>query len=290
MEGRDPRQLKVAAPRFRAVLAAAVLVGGLSAAALVTAAGALLAAVPAAASTTAALRAFLVSGGWLWVPCWGGAVGALAAVRRAPRRPGRMIAFTTAVLLGCVPLVARPVVGERPERAPRTRMEKVRAIRRASYGAPAQVASLIPLSHDADADVREQCALALGRNTIVTDIEHPAVTRPSRYGGSPVRAALRTRLIELVRADSVVAVRAEAARALWNAPRAFGAVPEAAETLAAILDRAPRTAAPERLAWLALDAAAGRTYPALTSAVVRFAAATPDTALAAAAHRALHAP
>src|SRR5262249_29535072 len=69
-----------------------------------------------------------------------------------------------------------------------------------------------------------------------------------------------------VRGDQVEEVRAEAAHALWNAPRCFGTQTAAAETLASILDRAPLRSARERSAWLALDAPAGPPHPALRAA------------------------
>ncbi|HET7224661.1 MAG TPA: hypothetical protein VFK69_03015, partial [Candidatus Eisenbacteria bacterium] len=211
----------------------------------------------------------------------------LAALPWASGARQRAQAFALAVVLASLPLVARPVVPPRPEAAPpRTRLAKVRAIRRWSYESPASLARVIGMSRDPDPDIREQAALAMGLNVIVTDIEHPAITRPSRYADHPLRVVLRTRLIELVRGDPSLAVRAEAARALWNAPHAFGAVPEAADTLAAVLDRTATTAGPERLAWLALDAAAGAPDAHLEAAAARFARTTPDSALASAARRA----
>jgi len=74
-------------------------------------------------------------------------------------------------------------------------------------------------------------------------------------------------------------VRAEAARALWKAPVTFGTSAAAAETLAAILDRAADPGRPERLAWLALDAACGVPNDRLRRAAGRFASATSDTEL-----------
>lgn len=270
-------------------LAGAVLGGALLALAAVTAAGYLLAALPVATSGrgVAALRGFLAAGGWLWVPCWGAAGGALACLRSTRHTRERLGPFALAVALASLPLIARPVVPDAPgEPPPRTRMAKVRAIRRWSYQSPAALANVIALSSDRDADVREQAALALGVNVVVTDIEHPAATRPSRYARDPMRAALRARLVALMRGDSVEAVRAEAARGLWNAPLAFGRAPEAADTLAAVLGRVSGAHGPERLAWLALDAAAGPPDARLEAAALDFARATPDTALAAAARRA----
>ena len=154
----------------------------------------------------------------------------------------------------------------------------MRAVLRWSYRTPETVSRILPLSRDPDPRVREQAVLALGVNLIVTDIERSSPVRPARYLDEPVRAALGARLRECLR-DSVEVVRAEAARALWKAPRTFGVEPAAAETLAAILDRANRPGALERLSWLALDAAAGAPQPALKAAAARFAAATPDSAL-----------
>ena len=87
-------------------------------------------------------------------------------------------------------------------------------------------------------------------------------------------------------ADPVESVRAQAARALWKAPSTFGREPAAAETLAAILDRALEPRALERLTWLALDGAAGPRHPALERAAARFAAATADPELRRAARAA----
>jgi hypothetical protein len=115
-------------------------------------------------------------------------------------------------------------------------------------------------------------------NLIVQDIQGSAVTRPSRFAAHPLRDSLRTRLVECLE-DPVESVRAEAARGLWKAPVAFGAVPAAAETLAAMLDRAADPSRPERLVWLALDAAAGAPNASLQAAAARFAASTDDEEL-----------
>src|SRR5258708_7387057 len=72
---------------------------------------------------------------------------------------------------------------------------------------------------------------------------------PARFATLPLRDSLRLGLCELL-VDPAPSVRAEAARALWKAPRAFGPVPAAAESLAAVLDRArggPTAEVPERL-------------------------------------------
>jgi len=172
-----------------------------------------------------------------------------------------------------------------PASAPGSPSAKARAIRKWSFESPEAVARILPLSRDPDPRVRELAVLALGVNLVVADLGRATPEAPSAYATSPLRDSLRARLLETLR-DSVEGVRAEAARALWKAPAAFGAHPEAADTLAAVLDRALRPEAPERLAWLALDAAAGAPYPALKHAAARFGAQTPDTALARAARRA----
>jgi hypothetical protein len=159
---------------------------------------------------------------------------------------------------------------------------KSTAIRRGAYSSLAGVRGILALGADPSALIREQAALALGVNLVVSDIEHAGPEHASRYASLALRDSLRDGLMVLLR-DSVEAVRAEAARALWKAPRTFGTVPAAAETLAAVLDRAGRPGVPERLAWLALDAAAGAAHPGLRGAAARFAASTPDSALGRAA-------
>ena len=265
-------------PAYLARLSSAVLAGGLLFALGSACAGFLLVALrqPAAAG---ALRGFLAAGGWLWLPLWGGAAGALASLRSATTLARRAGTLALAVALAALPLIARPIVsepsgGERPRGA----RAKSLAILRWSYRSPATVARILELSHDPDPMVREQAVLALGVNLIVTDIEHATAGRPARYADHPLRARLRARLRAAL-ADPVEAVRAEAARALWKAPRAFGRDTAAAETLAALLDRASRGGAAGRPAWLALDAAAGEPNAKLIAAAARFGAATPDTAL-----------
>jgi hypothetical protein len=253
-------------------------------------AGAVLAAVAAAAAgfammaakdTHAAVvyRSFLAAGGWLWLPLWGAALAALRAIGWAPGARERWMTFGLATLLGMLPLLLRPAVGEMPRRPPENARAKTRAILKWSYGSPGTVAQILPLSRDPNPLVREQAVLALGINLIVTDIEHPTATRPSRYSLHPLRDSLRIRLLDALCCDSVESVRAEAARALWKAPTTFGRQPAAAETLAAVLGRALRPAAVERLAWLALDATAGAPDSKLRSAAEAFAKATPDTEL-----------
>jgi len=138
---------------------------------------------------------------------------------------------------------------------------------------------VLDLSRDPDPRVREQAVLALGVNLIVDDIQRATERQPSRFAAHPLRARLRDRLLEALARDSVESIRAEAARALWKAPRAFGAQPAAAETLAAVLDRAGQEGSLERLAWLALDAAAGPPSVPLKAAARRLAARTPDPEL-----------
>ena len=187
--------------------------------------------------------------------------------------------------MALVLLIVIPTPPPRPASSPRSAAAKARSIRRWSFETPASVARILPLSRDPDPRVRELAVLALGVNLVVADLGRATPDAPSAYAVSPLRDSLRGRLLETLR-DPVEGVRAEAARALWKAPAAFGTHPEAAETLAAVLDRAERPAAPERLAWLALDAAAGAPHPALKRAAGRFAALTGDTALARAARRA----
>ena len=92
-----------------------------------------------------------------------------------------------------------------------------------------------------DPIVRQQAALALGVNLIVTGIERATPEHPSPYVGLPLRDSLRVRLLAAL-VDPVEDVRAEAARALWKAPRTFGTQPAAAETV--IEARAALCAAP----------------------------------------------
>jgi len=241
-----------------------------------------------------AYRAWLAAGGWLWIPLWGAAAGALATVREAQTGSQRVACVTVAAAIALAPLALRPVVPEpmaRIER-PRDARAKQSAFRRWAYRDPAAVANILPYAADPDPVVREQAVLALGVNLIVTDIEHATETRPARFLASPLRDSLAARL-EVALHDPVEAVRIEAARALWNAPRALGSHPAAAETLAAALDRAastrptPRADAPSsRIVWLALDAAAGVPDSALKAAAARFAEATDDSALRRAARQA----
>jgi hypothetical protein len=234
-------------------------------------------------------RAFLAEGGWLWVPLWGAALGGFRAAAWATTTRRCAATLAAAAVLGALPFALRPAIGPAAA-APTTPRAKSRAILKWSYRSPATVAQILELSHDPNDRVREQAILALGVNLIVTDIENASPNRPARFLEHPLRVRLRDRLLEAMRMDSVEAVRTEAARALWKSPLTFGTQPAAAETLAAVLDRALRPDAYERLTWLALDAAAGAPDERLKQAAARFAAATPDTELAAVARMAAGTP
>ncbi len=258
------------------------MAGAVLASIVVVAAGYLLRAAGAAAPAEA-LRGFLAAGGWVRIPLWGAALGALAASRWARGRNARIGTLLLSLALAALSLVLHPEVQEwRPVERPRSARAKASAIRRWAYRSPATVANIFPYSRDPDPVVREQAVLALGINLIVSSLEHASATRPARFLDHPLRDSLRIRLLAALE-DPAEGVRAEAARALVRAPRSFGPQPAAAETLAAVLGRALRPQAVERLAWLALDAAAGSSDSALKAAAARFAAATPDTALARAA-------
>jgi hypothetical protein len=225
-------------------------------------------------------RVWLAAGGWTWLPLFGAALGAWTAARRMPAGGPRLRTRALALALALLPAVWRAAVPEGGEDAiPDSREGKIRVIRRLSYRSTETVARLLPLSRDADPIVRARATLALGVNRIVTDIEHDRPGFPSRHAAHPLRDSLRLRLLEALR-DPEEEVRIEAARALWKAPRTFGAQPSAAETLAHALDRYGARPTPGRLAWLALDAAAGAPDSTLRAATRRFAAATPDTVLA----------
>lgn len=259
-------------PGFRGRLLGATLAGGLT--------GGL----AAIALALGGGRAWLARGGW-WLAIFAGAsVGAFAASRWAANRGER----TGALLVGAALLLA--AVGIRVEspaeqaQVPRGARATARALLRWSYESPRAVARILPYARDPNPTVREQAVLALGVNRVVSDLE-----RSPADGKSPLTAQLRDSLraaLLTALVDSVETVRAQAGRALWKAPRAFGAQPAAAETLAAILVRALAPGATERLAWLALDAAAGAPHPALKSAAARVAMTTADSDLARAARRA----
>jgi hypothetical protein len=218
---------------------------------------------------------------------WGAALGAWTAARAAPSPRARNLRRVLALVLAVLPFVWRPAVPDPAEGTlPPTAAGRIQAVRRFSYRSPETVARLLPLSRDADAAVRARATLALGVNLIVSDIENDRAGFPSRHASHPLRDSLRLRLIDAL-SDPVEEVRIEAARALWNAPRAFGTQPAAAETLSLLLLRRASLKAPGRLAWLALDAAAGVPDSGLRAAAAVFAASTRDTALARAAHAAL---
>jgi hypothetical protein len=234
---------------------------------------------PATAPPALAFVRFVFDGGWLAFPLVGAGIAATLAARWRTG-PARARALALGVVLLLLPLVARPAITALDgTRAPRSTREKFTAIRRWSYHTPRTAARILDLAHDPRGEVREEVALALGRNLLVDDVERANPVRPARWPQHPVRTAMRAQLQAMLAGDSLVSVRAEAARALWNAPRAYGPQPAAAETLAAVLDRAARPGALERLTWLALDAAAGPPDSGLRAAAARFAAATPDTQL-----------
>lgn len=253
------------------------MVGGLFAAAALGAVLALLERTGIAPGPAAAYRDFLAGGGWLKVPMWASAVAAVLAFPHARNWPQRLLTVWFMFEFGAMPFLTGHGDAKEPPQAATARM-KTRAILKWSFRSPTTVSHVLAMSHDPDPTVREQAVLALGVNLIVKDVQNSAVTRPSRYADHPLRDSLRMRLVECLD-DPVETVRGEAARALWNAPVAFGTVPAAAETLAAMLDRAHDPRRPERLAWLALDAAAGASHPGLKRAAERFATSTDDEEL-----------
>jgi hypothetical protein len=225
----------------------------------------------------------LTPSGWIGLPLLGAGLGALLALGWVtPGRPAlRLLLVALPLLVGGALLVARPPSATPAASAarPGSPRAKARAILKASFRSPATVATILPYAGDRDPVVRQQAVLALGVNLVVAGIEHETSEHPSPFARLPLRDSLRVRLLAAL-GDPVEDVRAEAARALWKAPRTFGAQPAAAETLAAVLDRALLPGSVERLTWLALDAAAGRPDPGLRAAAARFAAATPDPELA----------
>jgi hypothetical protein len=248
-----------------------------------------------AREAAAGLREFLNAGGWIRLPLWGATLGALRALGWVRGPGGRSLAL--GIAFGCLVLAAlpRPDVREgrpggavgnvrmstRSARGPDRASARAAAIRRWAYRSPDGVRHILALGHDPDPVVREQVALALGVNLIVSDLEHAGPDRPARHAALPLRDSVRAGLLGLM-LDPSEAVRAEAARALWKAPAAFGSVPAAAETLAAVLGRAGGEGParpPERLAWLALDAAAGAPHAGLKRAAAVFAATTTDSEL-----------
>jgi hypothetical protein len=225
-------------------------------------------------------RGFLVLGGWILLPCWGAALGAAYAAQRAARGRERVVALVLALVLAALPVAFHPVVpAEPPARMPATTEAKVRAIRRWSFESADGVQRIVALSRDPDVEVRQQAALALGENLVVADLEADSVAHGSRFAHDPLRDSIRTRLAELTAADPVEAIRIEAAHALWRSPRAFGRVAPAAETLAAVLDRARGGESPSRSLALALEAAAVEPDSSLKQAARRLAARATDPEL-----------
>jgi hypothetical protein len=235
------------------------------------------------------LEPFLRPTGWIAAPLFGGALGAIAAWPLAEAFRHRAWVVVLALVLAALGALALGLpagsapVGSRP---PQSRGAIARSILKWSYRSPATVALILPYARHADATVREQAVLALGDNLIVRDLERASERWPAKYAQHPLRGRLEAALLAALE-DSSAAVRAEAARALWNAPKAFGVHRPAAETLAAVLDRAADPKIVERLAWLALDGAAGPPDEGLRAAVARFAQATPDSDLARAAREVL---
>ncbi|HTK31411.1 MAG TPA: hypothetical protein VL332_05560 [Candidatus Saccharimonadaceae bacterium] len=278
MEIRDevggPRRLAVP---FPARLGGAALTGALLAALLMVAAGWAMhfAHLDHAAS---AFAAYLARGGWVWIPLWGAAADVAAAWRDAKRPAHRVAVVALAAVLALLPLAWRPVVVDFAERVehPSTPRDKATAILRWAYRDPSSVARILPYASDADPIVREQAVLALGRNWVTSAIENRSDAHADQLLASPIRDSLRMRLLAAL-TDPVLDVRVEAARALWLAPRTFGAWPAAAETLAVALDHQTSLAPAGRAAWLALDASAGPADSSLRAAVVRFAQAARDT-------------
>jgi 4-amino-4-deoxy-L-arabinose transferase-like glycosyltransferase len=231
--------------------------------------------------------AWLTPIGWMAAPLLGAAVALLlAAVRLTPAaRVGPIGVATLLALSAAAVVLLQTPLSSLESRRPQSPQAIARSILRWAYRSPATVAQILPYSTHPNPVVREQAVLALGVNMIVTDMERVGGSLPSRYAHHPLRDSLRARLLAAL-SDSSEAVRAEAARALWKAPRTFGPQPEAAETLAAVLDRVRTRGSVERLAWLALDAAAGARDSGLKAAAGRLAAATMDSDLRRAAVRA----
>jgi len=262
---------------FPARLGGAALTGALLAALLMVAAGWALrfARLEHAASVFAA---YLARGGWVWIPLWGAAADVAAAWRDAKRPAHRVAVVAVAAVLALIPIAWRPRVVEFAERAdqPATARAKATAILRAAYRDPASVARILPYAADPDSVVREQAVLALGRNWVTSAIENRSDIHADQLLASPIRDSLRVRLFAALD-DPVADVRVEAARALWNAPRTFGARPAAAETLVVALDREAQREPAGRATFLALDAAAGPPDSALRAAAERFATVARDT-------------
>ncbi|TMQ72560.1 MAG: hypothetical protein E6K81_07000 [Candidatus Eisenbacteria bacterium] len=277
----DPDPAPVAparGPRPPSPLTGAVLSGALLLPLLAVALAALLGRPGPWAQATlleALLARALSPTGWAGLPLLGAGLGALVAARGrvSPARVARALALGLALDLAGILVLARAAPALDPNRS-------------AARGARAKAQEILRASFRSPEAVREQAVLALGVNLVVAGVEHATPERPSRMATLPLRDSLRVRLLAAL-TDRAEGVRAEAARALWKAPKSFGPHPEAAETLAAFLDRAGYPQAVERFAWLALDAAAGAKDPRLRAAAARFAATTPDSDLARAARLAV---
>ena len=220
------------------------------------------------------------------------AAAGLALLRGVPwaHSTGARLAVVTAGVATLV-LAARIPIAPPPAAAttfPATARAKSRAILKWSYRTPATVA------HES------ACRLSVSRipvsskrnGTLKVLAYAPSTASATSSGGAsasarlPVRDSLGMRLREALGGDSVEGrARRGGARAVESAAN-FGVSEAAAETLAAILDRAGRPDAVERMAWLALDAAAGAPNVTLKAAAARFAATTSDTDLAQAARQA----
>lgn len=211
----------------------------------------------------------------------------LLAVPALSTARARAAGLAFALLLGAAGLWLRPAVLPEPGvRIPATRAARERAIRIWAFRSTDTVRGILDLSHDRDPWVRQQAVQALGVNLVVHDLEHPASGGESRFERAPLREDLRSRLLAVLAGDPVSEVRGEAAHALWVAPRAFGRVEAAAETLAAVLAATGSRTPPTRAVWLALDAAAGPPHPGLKRAAARLALTARDPQLAGAARRA----
>jgi hypothetical protein len=228
------------------------------------------------------LQSFLARGAWLWLPLWGAALALLLRIPPTPERRGRATLTLLALALALIPLVVRPAVpilepAPSPSH-PSSASGKAMAFRRWAYASAQSVANILPYTHDADPVVREQAALALGINIIVSDIEHAGPDRVAHFASSPLRDSLRIRLTDAL-GDPIEGVRAEAARALWKSPVTFGPSPFAAETLAAMLERRLNSGGADRASWLALDALEARYDAGLARAAALLAHSAPDSAL-----------
>jgi hypothetical protein len=227
-------------------------------------------------------QSYLARGAWAWLPLWGAALALLLRIPRAPERRARATLPLLALALALLPLVLRPAVPilePTPSPShPSSASGKAMAFRRWAYASAQSVANILPYTHDADPVVREQAALALGINIIVSDIEHAGPDRASHFASSPLRDSLRIRLTDAL-GDPIEGVRAEASRALWKAPVTFGPSAFVAETLAAVLERRRYSGGADRASWLALDALEARYDAGLAQAAALVAHSAPDSAL-----------